>query len=472
MRLHLVFVGLLFTGPAAAQPDRYELGRRMHDFEVAWDAKADDPAAKKRAAPVVNQAVQNYFRLNFGGVGKSLDEARYALAGADVPPAVKWADSLAVVPETRVVDVTTPEVAVTIKAFYKSDDPAPKGAVARATFGRLGKPVEAALDTLPATIKVPAPTGDTSEDIRLTVEILVDGKAVGTKSVGVSRVAKFEARLAAVKPVAAAPPSPPTTIEQATLADLVKLLSEFEKKGSPETDYPVSRLLGGAEALIRDKAKGDYYTFARAGMFWLTIPTGRTPTVIRISIPPTKKDGPKELFPVVVALHGMGGSENLFFDAYGAGIVPRLAAERKWMVVAPRVNGLLGAGPAPDVPTILDELAKRYPIDAKRVYVVGHSMGAGHAIQLAQQNPGRFAAVAALGGGGRVAKPDALAGVPVFVGCGKLDFALTGATALHKSLAAAKVPVTFKEYADIEHLTIVREAAADVIKFFENGGKK
>ena len=470
MRLRLTLLALLLAGPVAAQPDRYELGRRMHLFELAWEDKAADPAAKKRAAPHVNRAVQSYFTLNLGGVAQALDEARYALTGEDVAAAVKWADALAAAPETRVVDVTTPDLAVTVKAFYKSDAPAPTGAVAKATFGRLGTPVEAKLDTLPVTIKLPAPPGDQSEDTRVTVEVLVDGKPVSLKTAGVSRVAKFAERLKAVKAVPVA--DPPKTIEQATFVDLVKLLSEFEKKGSPETDYPVSRLMGGAEALIRDKEKGDYYTYRRAGVFWLTIPTGKTPTVIRLSIPPTKKDGPKESFPVLVALHGMGGSENLFFDGYGDGIFPRLAAERKWVVVAPRVTGLLGGGPAPDVPAILDQLARRYPIDEKRVYVVGHSMGAGHAIQLAQANPKRFAAVAALGGGGRVSKPDAFAGVPVYVGCGKLDFALNGARALHKSLDAAEVPVTLKEYDDIEHLTIVREAAPDVIKFFEGVGKK
>ena len=115
--------------------------------------------------------------------------------------------------------------------------------------------------------------------------------------------------------------------------------------------------------------------------------------------------------------------------------------------------------------------AKRYPIDPKRVYLVGHSMGAGHAVQLAQQDPGRYAAVAALGGGGRITKPDALKSVPFFVGCGKLDAALPKAQALHKALEEAGCPVTFKEYDDVEHLLVVREAAADVFKFFDQAAK-
>jgi predicted esterase len=178
-------------------------------------------------------------------------------------------------------------------------------------------------------------------------------------------------------------------------------------------------------------------------------------------------DERKDPVPVVVALHGMGGSENAFFDGYGNGIIPRLASERGWIVIGPRVEGVLGAGPPPPVAAILDELAKRYPIDPKRVYLVGHSMGAGHAVQLAQQDAGRYAAVAALGGGGRITKPDALKSVPFFVGCGKLDAALPKAQALHKALEKAGCPVTFKEYDDVEHLLVVREAAADVFKFFE-----
>ncbi|HKA07470.1 MAG TPA: alpha/beta fold hydrolase, partial [Gemmataceae bacterium] len=148
-------------------------------------------------------------------------------------------------------------------------------------------------------------------------------------------------------------------------------------------------------------------------------------------------------------------------------IVPRLASERGWIVVATKVSGPLGSGPAPDVVGILDELSKRYPIDPKHVYLIGHSLGAAHAVLLAQRHPGRFAAIAALGGSGRVTKPEALKGLPVFVGCGKLDFALTGVKTLQKSLEDAKAVVTYKEYDDIEHMLIVREAAGDVFKFFD-----
>lgn len=463
MSFRLSAVLLLTAIPAIAQ-DRYELGRRVHDLEVAWDEKDVDVAGKKRAAPLVNQAVQNFFKLNISGAARSLDEARHALDSAEpAPAAVRWADALYLVPESRAVE--TAEVSVVVKPFYKVEGGAPKGATIRLKLGN-GKPIESSLDKLPLTVTVPVKDvpGTDSADFKLVGEILLDGKVLSTKSVGVSRVEKFAARLAAVKKLAAEVPKPPTTIEEATFLLLVRQLEDALAGKAPETDYPVSRLMFGAERL--SKVDAPYYIPTRPGEFWLSIPTAKTTTVVRIRIPPKLEE--KKSVPVLVALHGMGGSENLYFDAYGNGIVPRLATERGWIVVAPRVEGLFGAGAAPNVPAILDELAKRYPIDPKRVYLVGHSMGAAHAVELAQKNPDRYAAVAALGGGGRVTKGETLKGVRYFVGCGTDDFALAGAKTLHRELEKAGVSAAFKEYADIEHLLIVREAAGDVFKFFKD----
>jgi polyhydroxybutyrate depolymerase len=50
------------------------------------------------------------------------------------------------------------------------------------------------------------------------------------------------------------------------------------------------------------------------------------------------------------------------------------------------------------VRTLLDGLSKRLNVDAKRVYVVGHSNGAGLAFRLGAELSGRFAAVAAYAG--------------------------------------------------------------------------
>jgi predicted peptidase len=206
-----------------------------------------------------------------------------------------------------------------------------------------------------------------------------------------------------------------------------------------------------------------FYHLERPGQFWLDIPSNHGSTPTRVFIPEQAKNG--KPLPVVVALHGAGGSENLFFDAYGYGLIARLAKERGWMVVAPRA-GWLFDGPPPAA-GIVDELAKVYPIDKQRVFLVGHSMGAMQAMKLAQESPGRFAAIAALGGGGAVNKPDLFKDLPVFVGCGKDDFLLSGAKALVKSLDKAGANrVTYKEYPGVEHILVVQVALPDVFKFF------
>lgn len=437
---------------------RYELGKRVQAFEIAWDTKANDADAKKRVAPVVNQAVQNFFRFNFPAVGQTMDQARHLLRSAEeVPANVRWAEAFYAVPEARLLDGQAKEHSVALKAFYKLDLPTPKNALVRVQLGQ-AKPTEVPFQDVPFSIKFPlggTPSGDTT----LVVTIEQDGKTLAKHTFAVAVVDKLDARLKALQDAVAKLPSPRTTIEQATLAQHVKLLTALAQKAPQETDYPAARLLAEAEELV--PATGAIFTAKRAGEYWLSVPTGKTNTSVRLRVP--EKLG--ERVPVVVALHGMGGSENMFFDAYGNGIVPKLARERGWLVVATRVEGVLGAGPAPAVPALLDELQKRYPIDTKRVFLVGHSMGAGHVIQLTTQNPERFAAVAALGGGGRITKPEPLHQLPFFVGCGKLDFALGGAKSLAKSLEGGKV--TFKEYDDIEHLVIVREAAPEVFQFFD-----
>src|SRR5436190_24335981 len=101
MRITPLLLWILYAAPAFAQADRYALGRRLHDFEVTWDKHADDAAAKKRATPIVIQAVEKYyFNFDTPAAAKLVDAARHALESADpVPAPVRWADALQVLPD-------------------------------------------------------------------------------------------------------------------------------------------------------------------------------------------------------------------------------------------------------------------------------------------------------------------------------------------------------------------------------------
>src|SRR5262249_26885343 len=225
-----------------------------------------------------------------------------------------------------------------------------------------------------------------------------------------------------------------------------------------ETNYPAARLLREAESLTQTLAAGkQHYGPDRSGQFWLTLPAAGGPVPVRVQVPEgLRKDRP---VPLVVALHGAGGSDTLFFDAAGGGAIARLCAARGWLLAAPR-NGL-PAG-------LLDEVRRLYPVDRQKVFLVGHSMGAAQAVAAACDTPSQFRAVAALGGGGRVVASEGLKGVAFFVAAGTEDFALAGARTLQGTLKNAGVrPLQYRDPADVEHLVIVRLALPGVFAFFD-----
>jgi predicted esterase len=464
---------LLLTTTAPAQPERYELGKRLKAFEAAWDAQPD-AAARKRALKGLPDVTQQFFTFRFGEAGRTLDDARFALE-SDQPPseALRWATSLYPDVPKRLIDGST-DLTVNLKAFYTVKGKPPAGLSVRCALGD-GKPVTLTPDKLPAEVAVPLPpAGDVKrrEDLTLTMAVLLDGKAVVTRAVGVSVVDGADALagqlLADVKALKAAP-----SLETASVRERARLLRDLAKGDIPETDAPAAqRLAEATETLARAKDGKPFFTADRPGDHWLTVPTGETDlTPCRLFVP--KGLDPKKSVPLVVAMHGAGGSENLFFEGYGAGHIVKLCEKRGWLLVAPRAGMGFGLGGTPPVGEIIDRLAERYPIDPKAVFVVGHSMGASMAVEAVQKYPGRFAAAAVLGGGGRVRKPEAFAEVPVFVGVGDKDFALRTAKGLHKALTDAKAKaVTYKEYPDVEHLVIVREALGDVVALFEKSRKR
>ncbi len=116
--------------------------------------------------------------------------------------------------------------------------------------------------------------------------------------------------------------------------------------------------------------------------------------------------------PVVLAFHGGGGNAGQFRGSNG---LVRVGEEHGFIVVHPEGTGLLGlrtwnagfcCGRAAElgvddvgfVATLLDDLARRTPIDRDRVYATGHSNGGMIAYRVAAELPGRLAAIAPVGG--------------------------------------------------------------------------
>jgi predicted esterase len=461
MRFSLPLV-LLVAAPAAAQPERYELGRRLRAFEAAWE-KSDTPSAHQRALAELPKLTSQFFSLQLGEAGRTLDRAAFALASDAGPSAARqFVRSLYPAPETRLVDGSAKEISVTVRPFYPVKGDVPKGLELQLWFTDK-QVVKVKPEKFPLTAKVPLPPLGEFRGLDRRLYFLADGaKELRPVAVGVSQVADLKDRLASLKK-AAEGWGELRTIEQATVRDRVRLLTRLAAGEVADTDIPAAGLLANAEAMLDGKP---FYTPTRHGQFWLSVPLGGKASVAcRVFIP--KGLAKEKPVPVVVALHGAGAGADMWFEGYGAGRIVRECEERGWVLVAPESGlGLV----SPPVERILEKLGDRYPLEAKRVFLVGHSMGARQALELAVG--GKFAGVAALGGGGKVAK-EAFGELPVFVGAGEKDsLALNGARALRKALSEAGAKaVNYKEYPGVEHLQIVREALPEVFEMFDAAGK-
>ena len=104
--------------------------------------------------------------------------------------------------------------------------------------------------------------------------------------------------------------------------------------------------------------------------------------------------------PVIIALHGAGGDENMFVDAYGAGALASLALNANAILITPATTPF--AASPENFDSVMTVLRSEYRVNGGRVYVLGHSMGATAAARLAQLRPQQIAAVACLAGGAAV----------------------------------------------------------------------
>lgn len=459
----LIVVAALIPGNAWSQADRYDLGLRLRALEEIWDQSAEE-AARKRAVGPLNQAVRAFFSFNNAKVGEWLDRAIHALkSGTEPSAAQRWADSLAFRPARRLVGTDETDLKVEVRELYPTGVERPRNAAVSIEIpGAMKQQIDLSKLPLELAFRLEGvPTGDHL----LSAEVTMGSEAVVRRLCLVSRVDRVDERLAALRE-AMKSRTGPESVESATLAYVVKLLSDLRAGQVFETDYPAARLIDEMEQLREAVSQGAiFYRAGRSGEFWLRIPTNRSAETVRFFAPEVKDDSSPR--PIVVALHGAGASENMFFDSYGNGITRRECEKRGWYLVAPRTGGGLSVGGTPNVLAIVQELSKRYPIDLKRVYIVGHSMGAGQALALSQQNPEKFAGVAALGGGGMIRKAEAFQSLPLFVGIGTDDFLIGSAKRLSDSLKRLNLPrMEFKEYPNVEHMMIVREAIPDVFRFW------
>ena len=195
-------------------------------------------------------------------------------------------------------------------------------------------------------------------------------------------------------------------------------------------------------------------------------------------------------FPLIIALHGLGGTEDAFFDSYGKRL-PALAAERGYIVAAPlgfRVDSFYGASIGlsldaaaerqaqlgeQDVMEVLRRMRADYKIDDARIYLMGHSMGAIGTWALAAKYPDIWAAIAPFAGFARPATADRMKAIPQFVVHGDADTTVpvAGSRTIVAALEKIGTEVTYVEVPGGTHRDVVVPNLAAMFDFFDRHRK-
>jgi poly(3-hydroxybutyrate) depolymerase len=220
-----------------------------------------------------------------------------------------------------------------------------------------------------------------------------------------------------------------------------------------------------------------HYFFADAGEimpYHLYVPSGYT--------------GRRRL-PLVVALHGHGDDEDSYFTS-SLRALPTLAEERGYLVVAPlgyRVDGRYGAGSSADaaiarrrtlseadVMNVIELVRTKYRVDDDRIYLLGHSMGAGGAWYLGAKYPDRWAALACFSGSGTPADEPRMQDIPQFVVHGDADASVPveRSRAMVAEMQRLGVAHRYIEVRGGDHSGVVESNMAAAFDFFDRYRRK
>ncbi len=200
----------------------------------------------------------------------------------------------------------------------------------------------------------------------------------------------------------------------------------------------------------------------RAGDYWRVVKTPKTEIPLRVYAPQAATG--EQPVGLLIALHGAGGDENMFFYGYGAGMIKRLADEHGLIVVTPRTEAL--AAKPEHLDTLLEALAYDYAIDPSRVYVLGHSMGAGATASLAGRSPEKIRAAACLAGfAGFSKKVERIP--PLLVIAAELDPIIPPEQIEPSATKAAErgLPVEFRLKRDYGHTLLVPAVLGEAVQW-------
>lgn len=238
-----------------------------------------------------------------------------------------------------------------------------------------------------------------------------------------------------------------------TPGDTLRLVEPFERFRS-EVASEVATISRGKDPYV-NRSGNSWRAFSRKQV-WRADDRSNDSVPYRIVVPSDPQAG--ESFPLVVAFHGAGGDENMFAFAYGAGLLAKLAESRRFVLVTPRTYALVWK------PELLRPLLLRAmreaPIDTRRVYSIGHSLGATPALSIGDEAGVTIAATAIFAGTPRPAKSQR----PTILFAGKNDRVISFSL-IERAAKALGSNLTFRPIEGRGHTILVGEYLEEAVDF-------
>jgi predicted esterase len=186
---------------------------------------------------------------------------------------------------------------------------------------------------------------------------------------------------------------------------------------------------------------------------------------------PSKYDGKQDV-PLVVALHGTGGDENSMFEVYRSNVLQQSAEQFGYLVVCPKGRepaSMYREAAEQDVMDVITEVRRQFRVDGKRIYLMGHSMGAYGTWSIAMNHPDMFAALAPVSGGGDPAGLEKIRRIPEFVVHGAADTVVPVKNSRAMVEAAQKlgIELRYKEIVNGDHSAAFVLSVAEIFAWFQ-----
>lgn len=446
-----------------ARATRADLARAYLRLERALSSHAPGPDEIPAINRRFDQASVAFFSGQYGSAIKTLGEMTASLLGEPDDAPTRAARSLAV----RVTAVVDGGTSARVRSMHALGEPY-SGPLELRLIGPDGPP--------PRSVRFTVETkGSTPIDAQVPLKELLEGRSPGTYtlSVAVPGGTSFEAARVSLMP--------PTAPRRASLESRLAAVPEGDAVAARAreiararvgllTDEPSptnsAQFLADMHALADDLEReiaaverGENPYARLAGDHWRVIPVAGAMVPCRVFAPASALAGNARP-PLVVAFHGAGGDESMFFEGYGGGKIKDLADRHGFVCAAPLTYS--GSSPAA-FDALIDHMAEDFGIDRGRAYVLGHSMGAGAVTSLVSRRHGSIAGAACLAGGGAVRGPIP----PMMVVLAELDPIVPPARVRRsfEEAARADLPVTIVEAEGWGHTLVVGEYLPRVVDF-------